>query len=529
MSGSGCLTRWLDAPGTSAVTFHDATGGRRRVSYDELARQVSRIADQLARCHRPPGSPAVVSTADPQAFLIGMFACMAAGVPCSPLPAETPFSPRTAHAGAVAGIVAAGGHTTALLAPGDAGSAEVLATRGCTPYAVGEGGRLKRTGPDPASAGAPPPPEGPPPALIQFTSGSTGTPRPVRLSVANVEANVASISDWVGIDEGSLTSTWLPLHHDMGLIGNLVVPVCAQAELDVRPPVAFLRSPLDWLGTLSGVAHGLTAMPTFGLRHVLRHLDRGRAPAGPWDLSGWRTLILGAERVDPDVMDRFAERLAPWGFTSEAYRPAYGLAEATLAVTGVRDSSRPRVVATAARPDDRIVSCGRPLPGTEVEVVDASGATVPDGVTGELRVRGPSVTVDAPDDGLLTGDAGFVVDGEVYVIGRFGDSVKVFGRAVFAEEVEAALVRAGVEPRHVVLLGYDESGPVALVVAETRSVSWQSPAETAARKAFPDLGLRAVNVAAGRIARTTSGKPRRQETWRRLVRDGAIVGTEDGV
>lgn len=526
MSDIEYLTRWIDSPGSRSIAFVDATGESSYVTYHELAEDVREMAVELARVHCGSSAPVAISTSNSRGFVTGLFACMSAGLPASPLPALGPFSQAADYADLIGKMIIAGGHTTALLAAGDTVAGQVLASAGCCPFGVGVDGMLERMRPDiDTPQYRSPARQTPPAALVQFTSGSTGMPRAVRLTAENIAANVEAITDWVAIDDRSLTSTWLPAHHDMGLIGNLMVPVCAQASLDMRQPVTFLRAPTDWLATLSRVPHGLTAMPTFGLLHLIRHLDRRPDLDLDLDLSGWKTLILGAERVDADVMDEFAARLGRWGFSADAFKPAYGLAEATLAVTGPRTSGPPRVFDVRSESTGRLtrhVSCGRPLPGVSIDLVDDAGAAVADGSTGEIRVWGRSVTGAAADDGLWTGDAGFVIDGELYVVGRFGDSLKVFGRPVFAEDVEAALASVQIPQRHVVLLGYEQATPVAVVAAETRDDEWQHQVLEIGHTAFPELQMRTANVPAGSIARTTSGKPRRRTTWRRLVQAGVI-------
>lgn len=271
------------------------------------------------------------------------------------------------------------------------------------------------------------------------------------------------------------------------------------------------------------------------------------------DLSDWRAVIVGAERVDAAVLDRFATLLEPCGFDRRALLPAYGIAEATLAVTGLAldvefttaaVDARTLAVGSsvAASPDDSgdslqpVVGCGRPLTGVEVEVVDDEGIPVPDDHLGEIVVRGASLAagyVAAAETGsptrfedaaLYTGDAGFLHDGQLFVIGRLGDSVKVRGRTVFAEDVEAALVAAGIpRTRLAVLLGASARGATAVVVIEQGEPEWLAEARSVVRRTAEGAAWVVLDVPRRTIQRTTSGKPRRRVMWRAYV-DGELPG-----
>ncbi len=277
------------------------------------------------------------------------------------------------------------------------------------------------------------------------------------------------------------------------------------------------------------------------------------------DFSAWRVAMSGAERVDPGVVADFTARLAPYGFDSRAITPCYGMAETTLAVTGVRPGLGARIVRPAGpvdtgapvtvsgtgtlgadRPEEPagwIASCGRPVPGTAVEIVDDDGTPLPDGTFGEIRVSGTSVadgyeTADPAadqafgDDGLRTGDAGFLLDGELYVIGRIGDSLKVRGRKVHAEDLEAALVSVpGVPPgRCAVALGDRDGRPGAVIVVEAPGDGWLEAVRGALRSALDaSVALTVVRARRGTIPRTSSGKPRRRLLWRQAG-EGTLAG-----
>lgn len=384
-------------------------------------------------------------------------------------------------------------------------------------------------------------------ALLQFTSGSTGTPRGVRVSFENLAANVAMCRDWFGWRTHRGGASWLPLQHDMGLIGMLMVAICVQRDLWQMKPVEFLVEPLRWLECLGGGGATITAAPTFGYSYVTRRVDADRLEG--LDFGDWRTAVVGAERVIPQVLADFAELLGPRGFRPEALRPAYGMAEATLAITGDRGDRAPQMVAvpleqatigeeqslgephpvTAGEATDAdaglVVSCGEPLPGLAVRVVGENGTSLPDGALGEIAVRGPSVargyhadrdrvSTRFEGDELLTGDAGFLLDGELYVLGRIADSIKVRGTYVYAEDLEIATATALGLPlsRCVVVTVNDARGDRVAVLIETDVADLEldglvPPLRSALGQA---VELRIYFVPRRSLLRTTSGKPRRR-------------------
>lgn len=393
-------------------------------------------------------------------------------------------------------------------------------------------------------------------ALLQFTSGSTGQPRGVRVGWDNLEANIATIADWVDLGADDATATWLPLYHDMGLIGCLLTPIVNQTDVWVLRPEQFVARPERWLECFGARGASLTASPTFGFAYAARRV--GEEALVGMDFSAWRTAIVGAERVDPVALARFASRLRPHGFDPAAFLPAYGLAEATLAVTGHRPGAEARAVRadwTAARGGERLavtaeaplaeaggergegwlVGCGPPLPGTEVAVVDEDRAELPEGHLGEIVVRGETVAdgyegrsaahaTSFEDGAVLTGDAGVLLDGELFVVGRLGDAISVRGRTVFAEDVEARLggvdgVRAG---RCAVLAGSHEGAERVVAVVEGEPGAWAEAVAAVLRaQVGPEVKVEVWAGRPGAIQRTSSGKPRRRAMWE-AIREGRL-------
>ena len=301
-------------------------------------------------------------------------------------------------------------------------------------------------------------------AFIQYTSGSTGQPKGVALTHANLLANIRAMAAAVQATPRDVFVSWLPLYHDMGLIGAWLGSLVVGFPLAVMSPLAFLARPRQWFEAIARYGGTLSAGPNFAYELCLKHLaDDDLAGL---DLRTWRLAFNGAEAVSPDTVRRFTERFAACGLAPTAMTPVYGLAEASLGLLFPplgraaridaidRDSFTREHRAVPARPEDatalRFIACGRPLAGHDVRIVDVDGRDVGERVEGRLEFRGPSATrgywrnpeqtVRLFDDGWLdTGDRAYLADGDVYVTGRVKDIVIRGGRNLYPQEIEEAV------------------------------------------------------------------------------------------
>ena len=304
---------------------------------------------------------------------------------------------------------------------------------------------------------------------IQFSSGSTRHPHGVQITQSALMANLTGMTGPAGLDvmQGDRAVSWLPLYHDMGLIGFLMAPLSSQLSIDYLTPRDFARRPMQWLNLLSRNRGTISYSPSFGYDLAVRR-GATQVPAD-LDLSTWRHAGIGGDMVRADVLERFAETFAPHGFDARAFIPSYGMAEVCLAITfcphgtGVRTDAIDRtalgeqqMAVPAADPSDnrrarRFVVCGRVLPGHRLEVRDAAGKVLADRAVGRIFVQGPSIMpgyygepeasreVLSADGWLDTGDLGYMLDGEVVVTGRAKDLIIVNGRNVWPQDIEWAV------------------------------------------------------------------------------------------
>lgn len=385
-------------------------------------------------------------------------------------------------------------------------------------------------------------------ALLQLTSGSTGSPKAVRITHRNVVSNAEAmlISAKVDIDTDVIVS-WLPLFHDMGMTGFLTVPMYFGMELVKVTPIDFLRDTLLWAKLIDKYQGTMTAAPNFAYTLFARRL-RKLAQPGQFDLSSLRWALSGAEQVEPSDVEELCEAGKPFGLRPEAILPAYGMAETTVAVSFSECGAGlvvdevdadllavlHRAVPTTKGKTRRLATLGRLLQGLEARIVDEDGNILPARGVGVIQVRGEPVTlgyetmagfVSALDDQgwYDTGDLGYFTEtGHVVICGRVKDVIIMAGRNIYPTDIERAAARvSGVRPGCAVAVRLEAGHSRETFAVAVESNSWQDPDEVrriehqVAHEVVADVDVRPRNVVVlepGTIPKTPSGKLRRAHT-----------------
>ena len=527
------------APHPSGVTFTDLGERETVLAWGEIHARARRAAAALAARGIAPGDRVAIVLRTEPAFLDAFFGTLLAGA--VPVPLYPPvrlgrideYLASTARMVAVSGsrLLVTGGAVRRLLGEVVARARPALGCVAAEALTRGSRELERRVRPSDLS-------------LVQFSSGSTVDPKPVALTHANTVAQVSSILALLRPTPADRLVSWLPLYHDMGLIGGLLGALSYPGPCVLIPPEHFLARPALWLRAIGRHRATISPAPSFAYAYAAERV-RDEELSG-LDLRSWRVALDGAEPVSPRVLRRFAQRFAPLGFDARALTPVYGLSEAALAVTftpvgrGWR-SRRLDPAALAARGaveegPREVVSVGVPVPGVEVMVRGDAGEPLPPRRLGRICARGPSVmagylgqpeaTSRALAHGWLdTGDLGFVEDGELYVHGRAKDVVILRGANHAPEELEAPLAAvAGLRPGCAVALGFDPDGEGEELLLLAERASGAIPAgdgrlaEAARQAVLERAGVRAHTVEIlepGTLPRTSSGKLRRGEALRR--------------
>ena len=526
------LTRLeLGASGTGSITFLGSAGahGRETIEWAQLHTDAQAMAANLQARGVGPGDHVAILGPTSRPLITAIQATWLAGATlvCLPLPMrlgsieEFVAQTRQRIANADARLVVVDPDLAPFLTvePGDPPVALLSELRG-------DARRWERPADDPDALG-----------ILQFTSGSTADPKGVMLPQHCLTANIDAIVEGAGLSDEDVGISWLPLYHDMGLIGLLMTPMLTGFDLAIAAPQDFLAAPGDWMRWVSEFRGTITCGPNFAYALAARAMRR----LGDIDLSAWRLALNGAEPIDPSSVETFCDAGAPYGLDGKSPFCVYGMAEATLAIsfpvpgTGMSVDvvdrhalEHERRAQPAANGDGRrLPLLGRTLRGLELRVCEPdSGRELADRDVGELELRGASVTpgyYNRPDvteatfhDGWLrTGDLGYLVDGEVVVCGRIKDVMIIGGRNVYPEEVERGAAGVeGVRAGNVIAFGVDgrrhKEGIV--VVAETRSDDTAGLHDAVVDKVCDVVGippLRVVFVAPGSLPKTSSGKLQR--------------------
>jgi acyl-CoA synthetase (AMP-forming)/AMP-acid ligase II len=541
-----------DADGAAYTFLTDGAADARSITWSQLARRATALGESL-RQQGATGQPVLLALPSGLAFVEWLFACWHAGaiiVPVS-LPRHQRVKRRleaiVADAGARFAIASAATRQRLQLDPSDAPSFAGLHWIDADAVA------------DPISESNCAPPPAQRVALLQYTSGSTGTPRGVIVTHDNLVYNSALISEASELRAGDTIAGWLPLFHDMGLIGFVLQAAYSGARCVFMAPERFLMRPWLWLQMMSDYGACCSAAPNFAYDLCVEKISA--AQKATLDLRHWRNALNGSEAVRAATLERFAAAFAPCGFRSEAFFPCYGLAEATLFAAGPaaprRRSSRRRADGTvlAASEAGGHVSCGRPFGDTQIAIVDPkSDIRVSPGAIGEIWLAGRSIaegywknpqataaafnariaaTSESDGDGrwLRSGDLGFIADGELFITGRLRELIIVAGRNHFPADIESTVesADAAIASSGAVAFSIEREGTERLIVAaEVRREYRQAGAPGAARALDPAAICQRIRAAVvaynevmpfevtllrpGAVPRTSSGKISRVAT-----------------
>ncbi len=562
--------RALEGDAQRGFVFVRPDGTERLRSFQEMALEASRRAASLAALGLRQGDRVALVIPDGEEFVLSLLGTLFAGLVPVPLSPQLSMSSIDAYHATVTHITRA------------AGAAILLTTTAARPYVEAVMGRveglraivtveeLAASNGDMATLCVDASPDDL--ALIQFTSGSTSRPKGVTVTHGNLAANaeafmIHGLQRDPSVDKGV---SWLPLFHDMGLIGFVVGPLFTNVPCVLLPPASFARRPRMWLDKIHQHRGTITYAPNFAYALVAKRL-KGK-DVQDLDLSSLRVSGCGAEPIQASVLREFATTLAPARFDPRAFLPSYGMAEATLAITftPLQQGLRTDTVDTEALAEGtaiavpvasevpaagEVVDCGVVFPDHEIAIVDASGARLGERQVGQIVARGPSIAQgyyrepeltaqtlkpiagDGPDAApwLHTGDLGYMAGGRLFVCGRVKDIIIVRGRNYYPSDIEWAVTEASgaaaVRRGNVVAFGVfvDGQGRASagaaseeqlVVCCEGHSSEVDAIRETATAVLASRFGLAVHEVVVAPLAslpRTSSGKPKRRETRQRYL------------
>jgi acyl-CoA synthetase (AMP-forming)/AMP-acid ligase II len=509
---------------------------RQVVTYPELARRVRRCAGALRRAGLAPGDPIGLLLPSGAELHVALLGAQRAGLIPSPF-APPASAARIAEDARAYSRALRAGRCRALVVDATIRQRLGDALAGLGAPVVGIEDLEADPGADDAALPTPRPDDL---ALVQYSSGSTAAPKGVALTHAQLTAGIDALIDRCDFTARDSIGQWLPMHHDMGLIGSLTA-IAVGGQQYIWSPLTFVRDPARWIAQFAARRATVYAGPSFSYAELAARCDDDHVAA--LDLSAWRIAFNGAEPVDADALDRFEAKFRRAGLGPLVVRPVYGLAEITLAATipaglepwrartvdAARLGAGERIAAPAAAGTTgrRVVAVGEVVPGHELRIAHA-GSAVPDEVVGEIQLRGPAVmsgyfgdpeaTAEALDAGWLrTGDLGFVADGQLYVTGRIKEMMILHGRNIYPQDVEHLVQELpGCHRRMAAAFAAaDAAGEHIVAVIETRlsdaaaCAALAAAAQRAAQVALAIPRLEVTLVRPGAIPRTTSGKRQR--------------------
>jgi len=534
--------------------FVGMDGAETTVRYPELWARACQRAHRLHELGLKKGDRVAIVLPEPEAFILSFIGALTGGIVAVPMYPPLTLAKMEAYGETVRHILKASGAKVLITCPGLKDMLEqhlVEASGTSDPVRVVLDHELE----GPLQERPFPPCEVSPDdlAFLQFTSGSTRKPKGVMVTHRNLSANAHAIMfDGLKSHSRDRGVSWLPLYHDMGLIGFVVAPIFAQVQVMFLPTMNFIRRPATWLDAIDRFRGSITFAPNFAYQLAARAISTRHSDE--WDLSCLKAVGCGAEPIQADVLRRFIGRFADNGLSPRAILPCYGLAEATLAVSFAEldaNMTTDRVDATSMKHGEacpthqpgalETVSCGRPFPGHEIKIVADDGSVAVDRSVGEIWVRGPSVTsgyfgqpeatreVFSDDGWLRTGDLGYLADGELFICGRVKDLIIINGKNYYPQDIEriASMVRGIRQDQCVAFSRLNTAGAEeCVVVAGVRKLDDEARLLTCevTQKVRAELGVTVAEVVLikrNTLPKTSSGKVRRFDTKNRLA-DGRL-------
>ncbi len=521
-----------------AVTFIDARGREERVPYVAIAERARAAAAMLRKRGVQPGEHVGIILPTSVGFFDAFFGCVILGAVPVPLYPPVRLGRLDEYHAKTAAMLKA---VDAKLVVTDSRCGKVLGDTMLAAQPARGWADVKELTRDMVATMRPTLGENDV-AFVQFSSGTTSAPKPVVLTHRQILANLTAILDAIDIayplaaPERHSCVSWLPLYHDMGLIGCVLAALAYPGELTLLAPETFVTNPAMWLRTIAAKRATISAAPSFAYSLCLERIDD--ADMAGVSLSSWRIGLNGAEPVAPAVLQRFTERFARRGLRPETLTPVYGLAEATLAVTFSDLKGRwsaPRFDAQKlaeeglAVPDEAgmpLANLGKPVASIELRIADDGGEAVSADRLGRIMIRGPSVTsgylgnAARDDDGWLdTGDTGFIHGGDLFVYGRTKDMIILRGKKYAPHDIEHAVTGVeGVRMGCVAAVGITgpEGEELHLFVESARGKTVdEKSVRDAVASATGFTELKVVVLEPGTLPRTSSGKISRSETARR--------------
>lgn len=534
--------RALASKSDKGFVFVRTDGTERYFPWDELAAEAERRGAELHAKGLKKGDRLAIAVPDPDEFVLSFLGAVMGGIVPVPISPQLTFKNIESYHDTVAHIANAAGASMLLTTTGTRQYVDPIVPRVASlARGVVTVDQLNET-PKGAKVDAKVTPDDL--AFLQFTSGSTSRPKGVVVTHRNLAWNSESfmihgLAKDSSFDKGV---SWLPLFHDMGLIGFVIGPLFTDIPVVFLPTASFVRNPRIWLDKIHQHKGTITYAPNFAYALVSKRVKE--KDVADLDLSSLRRTGCGAEPIQAKTLREFADKLRPAKFDPKSFLPSYGMAEATLAITfvpvdtGVRadtvakeslETKRAERASNGAPGAQELVNCGRSFPEHEIAVVDPeTGKRLGDREIGEIITRGPSIcagyyqepelTAAAFKDGWLhTGDLGYLVNGEVFICGRLKDMIIVRGRNFYPNDIEWVVSELpGVRRGNVVAFGVDVNGEEQLVVAAegfgSEADGLRPAIAQAVVESFSLTAHEVVIVPQGTLPRTSSGKPQRRKT-----------------